>query len=101
MTRVAKTFAKVLDNVNDDVSLIMEFERDFKLIVNEEGFEICGETDLDGFEVIIKEYYLGVFNSDIDSLLLVAWLAYRHKQKRAGKVILKIISMWINDLKEE
>ena len=101
MTRVAKTFAKVLDGTVNKLGLMTEFEKDFKAIVDPKGFyNVC--TGEDDFAAFLKEdYYIGVLNPDVDDLLVMAWLAYRNDKKRAGKVILKTLAMWVKDLKEE
>ena len=108
MTRVAKTFAKVLKDNCNNYSLLELFEIDYKKIVDENGF--CGEDNgffnEQEFSRFVKEYfYIGTCNEYYDYILedplIMAWRAYQEDKKEAGKVILKTLAMWLEDIKEE
>jgi len=108
MTRVAKTFAKVLKDTGNDFSLLAWFESDYKNIVNYDGF--CGNgserfNEHDFPEFVKNYFYIGTCNRHYDyileDLLIMAWKAYQEDKKEAGKVILKTLAMWLEDIREE
>ena len=109
MTRVAKSFDKLLGNNCCKMSLEEEFCRDVEDIINYpiniSSFLDCDNCYSNGAfeEWCVDSCDFGVGGQqDIDfcDLLIMAWVAYRGNRKRAGKVIIKTLDMWVKDIHE-